>query len=1050
MVAVLDVLFEFLLGRFVFCPRCLARLPLRSQVTQDQSCEHCHFVLPLAYITGCQQAPPVFVQVFGLPGSGKTTFLNTLESLLLDLDQIWQESAFYARPLTEQTMEHTTTLLGRGGTSILAASTPRSTLAQTKVLIFSLCNMPRWGSRTMVVMDHAGEQFASLNLDLEEIPFLQHTPLTILCLSLHDLIHAGRRIDDLITTYLSTLKMHGVHPGGQRRQLIIAFSKADLLSNLPSELSSYLSSDTTGLLPGGGQGNPRVSAEQLPGYLQQMQRINHAVRGWVETLPNGTSMLNMLKDLGVETRFTLISATGGPLAGSSLAPRPRRVLDPFFWMLEYHRRPGARSAVPATLSMLMATFSPTLRSAWSLLLLALCFAGSLGGSLFLARLSGGTPDLVRPGLALLALLVYVLATQWLAHPGSAARSHGQAGVAPAAPAPVVRSVLNVSRLALFLACLVAATLPAARLALTHLTISQFLQIFLVAAGLFSCLQPPARGTLSRLTLALIAGCGALLQAAYGCALEFQALHLPPVSPDTLIAITDSIVLALLVLAGLLLLILATPRNWWDRFTLWLVALVFAGLQLVYGPWELLQMFPQMLQQADLVNTILAALLILFPLAVLVYLYRFPLLDRLPLLILALACAVQVHFLGDSAVLPAGLSAFPLVSTDVHPLTTPLASLLTPGQLLAYTLLIIGGLMAIRGLAGRPAGPFVLLDHAALFFLAVLCSQLQTFPWGALVPQGHLSSLQDVLLITNHLVAGALLIQVFLGVSLALFFLLFPLARQVKRLPWLLHPLNERGRSWLTHQPWYRYALSWLNGSLAGVRATLPHAHSQTVPLSQGITWLRPVTTRLRRTRARARLALSTLDTAFGVLERLLVCTTTLACALLAELYGQVGSGTASSLSLSGVVTVNQLVALLFAVLTVITMLRIKRPPARGDRFLLLLHIGLCTLLYLGRDLPSLPLVFTWQNWNTAVAHAPGSLLLFVGLCSLTALVSFWWAERSPFPGNRRLLQILFALALAGGFLELLSSALPGTLLALLALVMGVAMAAFEARSKSAR
>jgi hypothetical protein len=989
-------------------------------------------VLPLAYITACQLAPPVFVQVFGLPGSGKTTFLDTLGSLLLDLDQVWQESAYYARPLTEQTAEHTTTLPGRGGTRALATSTPRRSLVQARVLIFSLRNMPRWGSRTMVVMDHAGEQFASLNLDLEEIPFLQHTPLTILCLSLHDLTSAGRRIDDLITTYLSTLKMHNVHPAGQRRQLIITFSKADLLSHLPAELSSYLSSDTTG--------NPQVSAGQLPGYLHRMQCINAAIRDWVETLPNGASMLNMLKDQGVEIRFALISATGGPLDGASLTPRPRRVLDPFFWLLEYHRRPGARPAAPATLSMVLATFSPALRSAWSLLLLALCFAGSLGGSLFLARLAGGTPDLVRPGLALLALLIYVLATQWLAHPASAARPHAT---------PVARSVLTTSRLALFLACLVAATVPAVQQVLTRLTIGQFLQIFLVAAALFSCLQPPTRGAPGRLTLALVAGCGALLQAAYGSALAFQILHLPPASSDTYAAITDSIVLALLALAALLLLILAIPRAWWDHFTLWPVALVFASLQLVYGPGELLQMFPRIAPQVDLVNAILVLLLVLFPLSVLVYLYRFPLPGRLPLLFLALACAIQLHFLGNGAALPAGLSSLPLVSTDVHPLTTPLASVLTPGQLFAYALLTIATLMAIRWLSGRPAGPFVFLDRAALFFLAILCSQLQTFAWGAPVPQGHLSPWQSVLLTTNHLVAGALLIQVWLGIGLALFLLLFPLARQVKRLPWLLRPLSEHGHCWLTRQPWYEHAQTRLNESLDGLRATLPHTRSQTVPLAQGLPWLRPITARFKRILAGWQQALATLDTASGVLERLLLCTTTLACALLAELYGQVGSGTISSLTLFEAVTVNQLVALLFVVLSVSTLLLLKRRPARGDRFLLLLNIGLCTLLYLGRDLPALPLVFLWHNGSAAVAHAPVSLLLFASLCSLTALVSFWWAEHSPFPGNRRLLQILFSLALVGGFLALLSSALLFTLLALLPLVMGVALAAFEARSKRA-
>ena len=1073
-----DYILDFIMGRFIYCPRCLKRLPIRSEVTQDMTCEGCQYLIPLAYITGCQESPPVFVQVFGLPGSGKTTFLDMLGLLIHDMDHVWQESGYYSRPLTQQTVEHTTTLLINRSQGVLAGSTPRRALNQTEVLIFDLRNLPHWGSRTLVIMDHAGEQFAQLNLDLADIPFLQHTPITILLLSLNDLTSAGKRVDDLVNSYLSTLKMYNVPLTRQRRQLIIAFSKADLLANLPPELSNYLSSDNSHLSLINRRGNLQVSEGQLESYLQRMQQISGSIRNWVETLPNGRNMLNMLTDAGVETRFTLISSTGSPLAftpgGSDLAPRPRRVLDPFFWVLEYYRRRGSRSTVPATLRMILATFSPALRSAWSLLLLVLLFAGSLFASLFLAGLSGGTPDLVRPGLSLLALLVYFLAAQWLTHPGSTGSPPGPrpavlqqtspypargttvslspqaAGTPPAAPAPVARSVLNASRLALFFSCLAASTVPAAQHMLSQITLGQFLQVFLVGAALFSCFQPSTRmASLSRVTLALIAGCGALLQYSYGSALELQELHLPPASAETYSAITNLISLALLVLAGILLLILTTRRNGWDRFILWLVVLVFAGLQLVFGSWELQQVFPsagqsfQTVQQVQVVNRILAALLVLLPLPVLVYLYRFTYLDRLPLLILAIACAFQLHFLGNGAILPAGLS-LPFAPTDVYLLATPVVSLLAPDRLIAYALLALAGLMTIRWLFGRPPGPFVFLDHAALFLLAVLCSQLQTFPWGAPVPQGSLSPFQANLLAANHIVASALTIQVYLVAGLALFLLLFPLTRQIKRLPWLLHPLSDR-IPWLTRQPWYQRCLTLLSKSLVRLKGVLPWSRSRpqtTVRLTQGIAWLRPITAWSRRALAWLRRVLSTLDVVMRVLERLLACTTTLACALLADLYVQIGSSAPQSMGIYP----NQLVALFFVIVAIVIICRVKFPLARVDRLLLLLDIILCTLLYLGRALPPLPLAFALQNWSAAASYSSVPILLFVSLCSATALISFWWAERSPFPGDRRLLHILFTLALVGGFLQLLSSALLVTLLALQTLVMGMAIATIGARS----
>ncbi|HVU68391.1 MAG TPA: hypothetical protein VHD63_14730, partial [Ktedonobacteraceae bacterium] len=927
----------------------------------------------------------------------------------------------------------------------------------------------RWGSRTLVIMDHAGEQFAQLNLDLGEIPFLQHTPITILLLSLDDLTNAGKRVDDLITSYLNTLRMYHVHLARQHRQLIIAFSKADLLANLPPELSSYLSSDTAHFSLTNHQGHSQLSEGQLPGYLQRMQRTSDALRNWVMTLPSGINMLNMLADQGVETRFALISATGSPVTptpdGSALAPRPRRVLDPFFWVLEYYRRRGSRRTVPATLRSIQETFSPALRSAWSLILLALTFAGSLLAGIFLARLSGDTSDLVRPGLALLILLVYLLAIQWLTRAGPRSVKNQQtfAAYSPITPSqeedqpgvltPVGSSVLTTSRLALFFACLAASSVPDRRHVLAHLTLSQFLQVFLVGASLFSCFQPSTRmAAPSRITLAIMAGCGALLQHSYGVAWELQELHLPLASLETYTAITNGIVLMLLILAGILLLILATGRNGWDRFMLWLVVLVFAGLQLVYGPWEILQLFPwagqsaRMVQQVELVNTILAALLILLPLPVMFYLHRFTYLDRLPLLILAIACAVQLHFLGGGASLPAGIS-LPLVPIDTYLLTTPVVSFLAPGYLLAYTLLALTGLMAIRWLFGLPPGPFVFIDHAVLFFLALLCAQFQSVSWGTLVPQGLLSPIQTDLLITNHILASLLTIQVYLGAGLALLLLLLPLTRQIKRLPWLLRPLSDRF-AWLLRQSWCQRALNWLRKPLARLRTVMPWSRPQTVHLTLGIPWLRAVTAWLHRALAWLLRVLATLDTVMYICERILICTTTLACALLADLYGQVGSGT-PALTIAGSITINQLGALLFVILAIVILRRIKSPLARGSRFLLLLNLILCMFLYLGRGIPALPLVSSLQHWGAAASRTSLPIFIFVSLCSATALISFWWAERSPFPGDRRLLQILFALALIGGFLQLQSSTLPVTLLALQTLIIGMAIAAIGTRSHKA-
>src|SRR5437016_571691 len=100
----LNRVLDFIEGQFVYCPRCLKRLPIRSQVYQDVPCEDCHFAIPLAYIRECKNAPPVFIQLFGLTGVGKTMFLDMLRLHLYDLDRAWGASGFYALPITQLDM----------------------------------------------------------------------------------------------------------------------------------------------------------------------------------------------------------------------------------------------------------------------------------------------------------------------------------------------------------------------------------------------------------------------------------------------------------------------------------------------------------------------------------------------------------------------------------------------------------------------------------------------------------------------------------------------------------------------------------------------------------------------------------------------------------------------------------------------------------------------------------------------------------------------------------------------------------------------------------
>lgn len=318
------------------CPRCMSAIRVPAQVDQFLTCKVCSYAIPLAYIRDYREIPPIFVQLFGLTEAGKTTFLDMLRLHLYSLDRAWSEAGFFAQPITQLDMDHKVILLTERERGNLAGSTPKRDRDQNEVYIMALKHMMRWGSRTLVLMDHSGESFGPMIIDTKEVPFLQHAPATIMLFSLPDLEHEGKRVDDLITSYITTLETYKVNLAREHRQLVVVFTKADLLANLPRELNEYLSRDN--IYDALRDSSYKLDNRQLEYYLKWMNHISGLTRQWVKnSVPGGNAMLSMLNDKHISACFTVMSATGQPLA-NGVRPLPRRVLDPFFWVLEFYKQ----------------------------------------------------------------------------------------------------------------------------------------------------------------------------------------------------------------------------------------------------------------------------------------------------------------------------------------------------------------------------------------------------------------------------------------------------------------------------------------------------------------------------------------------------------------------------------------------------------------------------------------------------------------------------------------------------------------------------------------
>ncbi len=780
----LNRILDFIEGPYVYCPRCLNRLPLRSSMKQDVPCEECHYVIPLTYIRECRNAPPVFVQLFGLTEAGKTTFLDMLRLHLYDMDRAWQASNFYTRPITQLDLDHQRILLTDRVQGVMPESTARRGRDQNEVYIMSLMHMPRWGSRFLVLMDHAGEQFYQLNINVKEIPFLQHTPVTVMLLSLSDLIDDGERVSDLVARYISSLEACGVNFKKARRHLIIVFSKADLLINdLPLELNTYLNSDTTYVALRDQQQRVEITEANIDNYLGQMQAISDATRAWVEEkLPGGPSMLHMLDDKSITTRFTVISATGHPLiGGNQLTPEPRRVLDPFFWVLEYYKRLGTQNIVQASLATIAATFSPSLRGGGVLILLFAWFVAMLCGGIEAFSFSGGSSHFVIFCFLSMSLFACTAFSQWIDEKYTQAHS-----------------ALNLTKLLLFLTCLALSTLPSVQQVLFRLTFYQIVGIIIVGTALLACFQPHAYvAAQSRIALTALAGVGALLQYTYGGGQELATLSFLGISQDVYGSMNTIFVGTLVCAAMCALLLSAKKRIWLDWLILFVVALCFATFQWAYGAQEILQIAPSATYYLSSVTTVYdinsaIALIIAAGLPFSIpFLHRFPHINCLPLLVLSFTSTGMINFLYG------GMG----MATSAPLMVDSIGDLLTSNWSVSYLLIAASLLILLRLLLPRFPGKFTFWDYAVLFLSAFACAQMQTFLWERSALHENVLELRGMLFGIGQLVAYSLSGLVFSGLAIALVVLLLPLVCQLEPLEKMFGWFN-RHASWLVRIPFW--------------------------------------------------------------------------------------------------------------------------------------------------------------------------------------------------------------------------------------------------------
>lgn len=340
----------------LICPKCLTTLKISPDAdiktcpVKHSDSSTCDYEFPIRYVQNSAYAQPFFIQMFGWTEHGKTVFIDVLRLILLDMRKLWPQYTHQA--IAQLDMEHERVLRAQLRQSQMPESTHVRDRQQNEVYIMQLDNMVRWGSRSLVIMDHAGEMFANFEVPVDEMPFLIKSPTTFMIISIPKLkkMQKGEAMDQLLNIYIQTMVQEKINFRKNRRKLVVVLTMADIIPSLPANLKHYLSTDIV-------WDNIRstksahMSLQDMDAYIERMQWVSDEIKDWlqadVDGAPGGANLVGLIEANNIEARYSLISATGYDIEALALSNiknddsvkgvqlNPRRVLDPFFWALEF-------------------------------------------------------------------------------------------------------------------------------------------------------------------------------------------------------------------------------------------------------------------------------------------------------------------------------------------------------------------------------------------------------------------------------------------------------------------------------------------------------------------------------------------------------------------------------------------------------------------------------------------------------------------------------------------------------------------------------------------
>lgn len=314
---------------------------------EKADCENCGNEVTPQFLRAAAKTPPIYLATVGFTQHGKTTYLDSLMTMVENLGKISDRT--YHEYMDDPTFEK----VQRMRKQVQQREVPESTRATRDVqpMLVSLHNFLDQPVHPVILYDLGGEVF-DRKADIQRFAEPMKNAHTIwFFVSVYDLENPDeqgrgedfiRSLSDLFAVYRSGMERLGVSLKG--RNLLIVYTKADQVANqLPAQVRNYLRSDKYYDLARLKRSEARGLGFDPDAYLRDILEISDELREWTYDIEGGTPFINMLDESGMNVLFTVTSSIGrqsDPNTDRMIEFRRYRVLDPLLWALLHNRAIG--------------------------------------------------------------------------------------------------------------------------------------------------------------------------------------------------------------------------------------------------------------------------------------------------------------------------------------------------------------------------------------------------------------------------------------------------------------------------------------------------------------------------------------------------------------------------------------------------------------------------------------------------------------------------------------------------------------------------------------